>query len=112
MAGSAAAERAIQAKGLLSSVSMASRAANQALLLTERGLFLVHRLPFLWRLQARLAARDMVADLVAQLSEGPDSPIARMARPARQIARRGAMYLGALAVIGVLVWLLRSRFCG
>src|SRR5262249_11073733 len=49
MAGNAAAERAIQTKGLLSSVSMASRAANQAMLLSERGLFLLHRMPSVWR---------------------------------------------------------------
>jgi len=109
MAGNAAAERAIQTKGLLSSVSMASRVANQALLLTERGLFLVHRMPSVWRLQARLAARDMVSDAVTQLSEGPEAPIPRVARRARTIARHGAIYLGVLVAIGILVWLLRSR---
>jgi hypothetical protein len=109
MAGSAAAERGIQAKSLLSSVSTASRAANQALLLTERGLFLVHRLPSVWRLQARLAARDMAADLVLQLSEGPDSLVARMTRQARKLAWRSAMCLSGLVVLAILVWLLVSR---
>ena len=109
MAGSAAAERGIQAKSLLSSVSTASRAANQALLLTERGLFLVHRLPSVWRLQARLAARDTAADLVLQLSEGPDSLFARMATQARKLAWRSAIYLGGLVVLAILAWLLVSR---
>jgi len=109
MAGSAAAERAIQAKSLLSSVSMATRAANQAMLLTERGLFLVHRLPSVWRLQARLAARDIATDLVLQLSEGPDSLVEKVAGRARAAALRGAMYLGGLVVLAVVVWLLVSR---
>jgi hypothetical protein len=108
-AGSAAAERAIEAKGLLSSVTTASHAANQALLLSERGLFLFHRLPFLWRLQARLAARDMLADAVAQLLEGPQAPVARMRRQARDIARRGSRSLAILAATGTLLWWLGAR---
>ena len=112
MAGSAAAERAMQTRGLLSSVSTASRAANQALLLTERGMFLLHRMPSVWRLQARLAARDTMSDVATQLFEGPDAPVAKMARRARKIAVQGAVFLGALAAVLVLLWLLRSRACG
>jgi hypothetical protein len=112
MAGSAAADRAMQTRGLLSSVSTASRAANQALLLTERGLFLLHRMPSVWRLQARLAARDMVADVATQLFEGPDAPVARMARRARWIALLCAMGLVVLVAVGALVWLLVSRGSG
>jgi hypothetical protein len=108
-AGSAAAERAIEAKGLLSSVSTASRAANQALLLSERGLFLFHRLPFLWRLQARLAARDMLADAVAQLTEGPRAPVARLRRQARDLGRRASTYVAVLAGTGTLLWWLGAR---
>ena len=109
MAGSAAAERALQTKGLLSSVSMASRAANQAMLLTERGLFLLHRMPSVWRLQARLAARDMLSDVITQLSKGPDAPVSRMKRRARTIALQVAIYLALLVAIGVLLWLFRAR---
>ena len=114
MAGNAAAERAMQTKGLLSSVSTASRAANQALLLTERGLFLLHRMPSVWRLQARLAARDTMADLATELLEDPEAPVPRMARRARKIALHGAIYLGlaALVVVGILLWLLGSRGVG
>ena len=108
-AGSAAAERAVEARGLLSSVATASRAANQALLLSERGLFLVHRLPFLWRLQARLAARDMVGDAMAQLLEGTREPVERVSRQARELARRASKYLGMAAGAGMLVWLLGTR---
>jgi hypothetical protein len=88
-AGSAAAERAGQAKGLLSSVKVAARTANQALLLSDRCLFLVHRLPSLWRLQARLGAREVLSDAVTQLSG--------------RLARRGLLYLGLLGVGGVLM---------
>ena len=112
MAGSAAAQRAMQTKGLLSSVSTASRAANQALLLTERGLFLLHRMPSVWRLQARLAARDMTSDVATQLFEGPDAPVAKMARRAQRIALVGAICLAVLVAVGVLVLVLASRGIG
>ena len=108
-AGSAAAERAIQAKGLMSSVRTASHAANQAMLLGERGLFLFHRLPSLWRLQARVGSRDLISDAVALLSEGPQAPVARIRREVSELARRGGTYLGALAVVGLLAWGLGSR---
>ncbi|MGN6110922.1 MAG: hypothetical protein ACTHU0_37825 [Kofleriaceae bacterium] len=106
-AGTAAAERAIQAQGLLSSVKTMSQAANQAMLLTERGMFLVHRLPFLWRLQARLGAREVVGDAIVQLSHGPEAPLTRVT----QLARRGA---GVAAVLGIggLLFLRRSRARG
>ena len=112
MAGSAAADRAMQTRGLLSSVSTASRAANQALLLTERALFLLHRMPSVWRLQARLAARDTVSDVATQLFEGGDAPVARMARRARWIALLCAIGLAALVAVGVLLLLLASRGSG
>ena len=89
-AGSAAAERVGRAKGLLSSMKGAARTANQAMILSERALFLVHRLPFLWRLQARLGAREILADAITQLSG--------------RLARRGLLYLGLLGAGGVLVW--------
>ena len=111
-AGSAAAERAMQTRGLLSSVSTASRAANQALLLTERGLFLLHRMPSVWRLQARLAARDVVSDVATQLFEGADAPVAKMAQRARTIALLCAICLAALVAVGILVLLLASRGSG
>jgi hypothetical protein len=108
-AGSAAAERAIEAKGLLSSVTSASHAANQAMLLAERGLFLFHRLPFLWRLQARIAARDMVADAVDRLTEGPQAPLARVKRQARHVVRRASANLAVLAAAGSFLWWLGAR---
>jgi hypothetical protein len=108
-AGSAAAERAIEAKGLLSSVATASQAANQAMLLSERGLFLFHRLPFLWRLQARLAARDMLSDAATQLLDGPQAPVARLRRQARDLVGRASTDLAVLAATGTFVWWLGAR---
>jgi hypothetical protein len=66
-ASEAARARAARATGLLSSVRSATQAADQALLLAERGRFLVHRMPFLMRLQVRLAAREIVSDTVSRL---------------------------------------------
>ena len=109
MAGSAAAERAMQTKGLLSSVSTASRAANQALLLTERGLFLLHRMPSVWRLQARLAARDMTSDIATQLFEGPEALVAKITR---RIGLVAAICLAAFVAVFVLVLFLASRGSG
>jgi hypothetical protein len=98
VAGDAAAERARRASGLLSSVKTATRTANQALLLAERGFYLVHRLPFLWRLQARVGAREILDDVLARFAGGPEAPPAEHPLPARAIARRGvkqALSLGA-----------------
>lgn len=107
-AGSAAADRGGQARGLLASVKTASRAANQALLLSERGLFLLHRMPFIWRLQARLAARDMLNDAVAELSEGPDSALARVTRRGQELALRAVLYVALLGGGGMVLWWLSS----
>jgi hypothetical protein len=104
-AGAAASERTGQATGLLSSVKAARQTANQAALLSERGLFLFHRMPSLWRLQARLGAREMLSDALVQLCEGPDSPVARLTGRARRLARRGLLCVGLLGA-GALVWLL------
>jgi hypothetical protein len=67
-AGDAARARAAKAKGLLSSVRSATQAADQALLLAERARFLVVRMPFLVRLQFRLAAREIVSDTLSHLT--------------------------------------------
>jgi hypothetical protein len=107
-AGTAAAERSLQVRGIMSSVTTATRAANEAMMLFERGLFLFHRIPFLWRLQARLAAREMLGDSVAQLTEGPDAPVARLMSGARHVARNGAVYAGLLAGAVLLVRSLRA----
>jgi hypothetical protein len=96
-AGSAAAERALQAKGMLASLHTATRAANLALLFTERAMFLLHRLPFLWRLHARLTARELLHDAVTQLIG--DRAVARAAR----VVGRGVAYAGLLGAAGAVV---------
>jgi hypothetical protein len=60
-------ERARAAGGLLSSVKGATRAADQALLIAERAMFLAHRMPFILRLQARLGSREIVSDTLASV---------------------------------------------
>jgi hypothetical protein len=100
-AGSAAADRALKVRGLLSSVRTATEAANQAMLLTERAMFLVHRLPFLWRLQARVGAREILSDAIVQVSHGPESPVQRMRGRVRHVAVRAAMYGGLLGAAGL-----------
>ncbi len=107
-AAGAASERALQARGLLSSVKKATQAANLALLLSERVLFLFNRMPFLWRLQARLGAREMLGDAVAQLSEGPQAPITRLTGQAQHLMRRGLTYVALLGGGGMLLWWLGS----
>jgi hypothetical protein len=89
VAGDAAAERARRASGLLSSVKSATQTANQALLIAERGFFLVHRLPFLWRLQARVGAREILEDVIARFARGPQAPPTEGRLPVSAIARRG-----------------------
>jgi hypothetical protein len=107
-AAGAAGERAMQVKGFLSSVKTATRAANQALLLSERVLFLVNRMPSLWRLQARLGAREMLGDAVTELSEGPQAPLARLTGGARHFMRTGIAYVAAFAGAVTLLWWLGS----
>lgn len=109
-AARAAADRMIEARGLLSSVKTATEAANQAMVLVERGLFLLHRMPPVWRFQARLAAREVLGDSIAQLAEGPEAPLVRVSHRARSVAKSGAMFAALLAVGGVVTWqLLRRR---
>ncbi len=107
-AAGAAGERAMQVKGFLSSVKTATRAANQALLLSERVLFLVNRMPSLWRLQARLGAREMLSDAVTELSEGPEAPIARLTGRARHLLRSGLAYVAVFVVAITLLWWIGS----
>jgi hypothetical protein len=95
VAGEMAAERLGQAKGLLASVRGASRFASQALLLSERAMFLFHRLPFLWRLQARVGAREIIGDT---------------GRQARHVVRRGAFLAALSAGAGMFAWWAIKRF--
>ncbi len=51
-----------RASGLMASVHSATRTADQAVLLGERVMFLLPRLPFILRLHARVGALELVAD--------------------------------------------------
>ena len=101
-AGAAMKQRALQAKSLLSGVKVATQAANQAMLIAERAMFLVHRLPFLWRLQVRLGVREVFGDTLTRVTKGPGA--ITMAR----LAKRTALVAGAVGVTGAL-WAWRAR---
>lgn len=58
-----------RASGLLSSVKSATQAADQALLLGERALFLAPRLPYLVRAQVRLAVRQVTMDAMGTVKQ-------------------------------------------
>jgi hypothetical protein len=64
-------ERDRAARGLLGSVKSAAQSADQALMLAERGMFLVNRLPFLLRLQARLGVQETLDDSLGKLQNIP-----------------------------------------
>ncbi len=100
-AATAAGDRMLQARGLLSSVRTATEAANQALLLTERAMFLLHRMPSVWRLQARLAAREVLGDSINQVASGPDAPVGKAVQRARELAKTAAIGAGVLGAVGV-----------
>jgi len=62
--GEVAEELSGKARGILGTVRQATMAADQALLLGERAIFLANRFPNLIRLQARLGAQDVISDSI------------------------------------------------
>jgi hypothetical protein len=100
-AARAAADRMLEAKGLLSSVKTATEAANAAMQLVERAMFLVHRMPSVLRLQARLAAREILGDSIAQITGGIDALRGRLGRRVRRLAKLGTP--AALLGIGGMI---------
>ena len=62
-------ERMRKASGLLGQIRSASMAAGQALLISERALFVAHRMPFLIRLQCRLAVQETLSDSMSRLDD-------------------------------------------
>jgi hypothetical protein len=97
LAGEAARGRADRARGLLSSVRSATQSADQALLLAEQAMFLAHRIPFLVRLHARVAAREIVSDAVDRLLLGRDAPLFVLGRRIAARVKRGTERLRVLA---------------
>jgi hypothetical protein len=63
-AGTVAVAKAEEVGGVLASVQRATQAADQAVLLAERALFLANMLPFVIRHQVRLGGREVVADTI------------------------------------------------
>jgi hypothetical protein len=91
LAGEAARGRAERARGLLSSVKSATQSADQALLLAEQAMFLAHRIPFLVRLHARIAAREIVSDAVDRLVLGRNAPLSVLGRRIAARVKRGLL---------------------
>jgi hypothetical protein len=108
-AARAAADRMLEAKGILSSVKTATAAANEAMVLVERALFLLHRMPEVWRFQARLASREILGDSIAQVSQGPDAPLVKLRNRASHLARSGAIIASLVGVAGLFTWRLSHR---
>jgi len=93
-AGRGARERSERARGLLSSIKSATQSADRALLLAERAIFLGNRMPFLLRLQVRLACREVTADIVASLVAIP-AAVGTFARGAiASLSRRANLLQG------------------
>jgi hypothetical protein len=76
-AGQVEAQRAKETGGLLASVKGATQAADQAVLIAERGVFLAQRMPFLIRFQARLGARELVNDAFARMGSPSSEMLAQ-----------------------------------
>ena len=66
-AGAVAVARELDVAGALAAVKAATQTGDQAVMLAERGVFLLNRLPFLLRLQVRLGSREIVGDTLAKV---------------------------------------------
>jgi hypothetical protein len=66
-AGVVATDREQKTRGLLGQMRTATLAADQALLISERALFLAHRMPFLIRLQVRIGVQETMDDSLSRL---------------------------------------------
>ena len=89
-AGNIANEQSVKARGLLGQMKTATQAADQALLISERAFFLLHRLPFLLRLQIRIAVQESLSDSLSRLED--IEPVIRQLSTVRPL-------LGDLAVL-------------
>jgi hypothetical protein len=92
--GAGFATTSAEARGLFAGVRKAVQAADQARLLGERAVFAAQRLPFLIRMQARLASQQLLADAHTDLA-----PALAGARR----AVRGALMVAGLLGLGLLV---------
>jgi hypothetical protein len=69
-----------KASGLIGSVRAATSAADRALLLAERSVYLTQRMPFLLRLQLRLGAQETVDDITSQTMRALGDATSALAR--------------------------------
>jgi hypothetical protein len=102
VAGRGESRAEVAARGLLSHVKMGVTEADMARLLGERALFLALRMPFLVRLQVRLAAREVTHEVVSELPERVIEMVTPVARRAAPLVRR-AIRIGTIATAGVVV---------
>jgi hypothetical protein len=86
-AGRVATERSKEVGGFLANVKGATQAADEAILLGERAMFLANRLPFLLRAQVRLATRDVISDAtgLVESTQGLSKSVAELAPMVRQL---------------------------
>jgi hypothetical protein len=89
-AGIAEESRSKAVASLLLSVTAAVDRVDQGLLLADRALFLAHRMPTLVRMQARLGAQEVVADVFHRLEE-VRAPIASATRKLLMVVAGSAL---------------------
>jgi hypothetical protein len=100
-AGRNASERAKDAHGLLSSVASGVEAADDALLLAERMVFMAQRLPFLLRMHASLSSGEIITSVASKFEsaeklEGALQETRSITELAGDAAREGRMLVEAL----------------
>jgi hypothetical protein len=108
LAGQLAERRAKEAGGLFGAVKSATVAADQGILLGERGLYIAHRMPFLLRLQARLGVSEVMTDSLRRMNELPNvkgamPEVEALARQASALIKDSKeMYVQAQTMLGAL----------
>lgn len=100
VAGRGESRAEVTARGLFSYVKKGVTEADMARLLGERALFLALRMPFLVRLQARLAAREVTDEVVRELPDRLAETVRAVAERAGPFVRR-ALGVGAIATAGL-----------
>ncbi|MBV9947151.1 MAG: hypothetical protein JOZ69_09910, partial [Myxococcales bacterium] len=68
-------DRAERTRGLLTTVKSITESTDRVVLMGERVVFLIHRLPFVLRLHVRQAFREILSDLRGRLLV-PAAPLA------------------------------------
>jgi hypothetical protein len=90
-----------EAAGLFSFVRGAAKTADTAVLLGERALYVMQRLPFFIRMHTRIGGNDLIVDGMAPASD----LIARVERSVNRVLLRTFLAGSAIAVVGAASWL-------